>query len=690
MSTAIAANKRQSNNKKAKCVQDSNSNTFPLSSRVKLPFITASQLDDLLTWYLLDGAWFGFRNSYYNNSSVSRGKKYEMVHYIVPKFRFRQLMLEESALPDRKRKRSPLLEIANKSVKKAKEKFPGKKFQFLYFSGLLENSLKKSSSSSGKKAALDCARHIVASIKTAIRAFILDGDIDKAADKIMNVFYDEIIQRQSLEKLASNDQTLSQQQDIRLCLARAISDKASPEHAWFNEHLKRYLNMFLSHCPVDIVPTCQYGMDNLQVGLIAKKDMQVGEIIAGLSGIMCPLTHEEEVIVDRQNNFSVIISAKMKCATLLLGPARLINHDCHPNSDFYRISAQNNNIGIRVRRKIEQNEEITVFYSDHYFGTDNCDCLCRSCEKRRINGFSNKTKLPGGQDMHKKFIEAKQSQNVKIESRESLIDRKDNSSNESADMPDQKRTLRWKDPSANFNVRKIFDNQLDPNNQFKTLVKSTKHLFSKLQSNSSKVGNRSKPSSLTGMKDYCRQCQFIPLHYNHFPMRIHRLNNRKIVCDRCQLHSELFNADWPHRIEPNVLNQFKFQQEIEKQAAKQNVKPAHLMSGKAPGKSKRERVVFVDPDDTSVMPWWPALIVPRDKVPKNVEIRASDVAVRYFEDNFWSSVPRRFLRVFDPNSEPFKTFDKKLGSGFRSDPAVKRALRWFEEGKLPKGWEKYI
>eukprot|EP00833_Pecoramyces_ruminatium_P009877 jgi/Orpsp1_1/1183909/evm.model.c7180000087184.1 len=45
-------------------------------------------------------------------------------------------------------------------------------------------------------------------------------------------------------------------------------------------------------------------------------------------------------------------------------------------------------VNFRVIRDIKLGEELTVFYSDSYFGANNCDCLCESCEKKQLGGFS--------------------------------------------------------------------------------------------------------------------------------------------------------------------------------------------------------------------------------------------------------------------------------------------------------------
>ena len=47
---------------------------------------------------------------------------------------------------------------------------------------------------------------------------------------------------------------------------------------------------------------------------------------------------------------------------------------------------------VRAIWDIYVGEEITVSYSDHYFGNDNgnCECCCKTCKKRLQNRFEVK------------------------------------------------------------------------------------------------------------------------------------------------------------------------------------------------------------------------------------------------------------------------------------------------------------
>jgi histone-lysine N-methyltransferase SUV420H len=68
-----------------------------------------------------------------------------------------------------------------------------------------------------------------------------------------------------------------------------------------------------------------------------------------------------------------------------MGPARFANHDCEANARL--VTRGQAGIEIIACRDIELGEEITVTYSESYFGEDNCDCLCQTCEENVANGW---------------------------------------------------------------------------------------------------------------------------------------------------------------------------------------------------------------------------------------------------------------------------------------------------------------
>jgi histone-lysine N-methyltransferase SUV420H len=95
---------------------------------------------------------------------------------------------------------------------------------------------------------------------------------------------------------------------------------------------------------------------------------------------------EEEAYTHGKTDFSIIYSSRVGGMSLLLGPARFVNHDCQPNARF--ITTNKDHIHLLVLRDIEVGEEITVSYADDYFGENNSECLCRSCELEVKNGWA--------------------------------------------------------------------------------------------------------------------------------------------------------------------------------------------------------------------------------------------------------------------------------------------------------------
>lgn len=95
---------------------------------------------------------------------------------------------------------------------------------------------------------------------------------------------------------------------------------------------------------------------------------------------------EEDAFTHGATDFSIIYSSRVGGMSLLLGPARFVNHDCEPNAKF--VTTNKDNVTLVVERDVDVGEEVTVKYADDYFGEGNKECLCRTCEVQMRNGWA--------------------------------------------------------------------------------------------------------------------------------------------------------------------------------------------------------------------------------------------------------------------------------------------------------------
>ena len=164
--------------------------------------------------------------------------------------------------------------------------------------------------------------------------------------------------------------------------------KTTDEREHFERHLRKYINMYLPECPFEVCTTNRYTILTHEACVVARRRISPGEPIRFLTGIQVEMTEKEEMELSSRTDFSIVISSRRKRPSLFLGPARFANHDCDSNA---RLSTSGpHGINIVARKYIEVGDEITVQYGDNYFGEDNCECLCASCEKAVRNGWDPK------------------------------------------------------------------------------------------------------------------------------------------------------------------------------------------------------------------------------------------------------------------------------------------------------------
>lgn len=184
--------------------------------------------------------------------------------------------------------------------------------------------------------------------------------------------------------------------------------KTEKEKDDFRKHLRRYINIYMPDCPFEVASTNRFTIVSHEAAVTARRFIKKGETIKYLCGVQVIMSPEEEQdIKARKRDFSVVISSRNKAASLFLGPARFANHDCGANARLMT----NGLIGMEIiaARNIRVGEEITVTYGENYFGEDNCECLCKTCEDSCQNGW---TQPDSDEEVPKPTIERAASEEV--------------------------------------------------------------------------------------------------------------------------------------------------------------------------------------------------------------------------------------------------------------------------------------
>ncbi|KAI9734501.1 MAG: Histone-lysine N-methyltransferase set9 [Cirrosporium novae-zelandiae] len=183
--------------------------------------------------------------------------------------------------------------------------------------------------------------------------------------------------------------------------------KSKAEQGHFIRHMKKYIQIYLPDCPFEVSTTNRYTIVTQEAAVTARRAIQKGETIKYLSGTLVSISPQEEKDLDlNRKDFSIVLSSRKKTPSLFLGPARFANHDCDANCRL--VTKGSDGMGIVAIRDIDVGEEITVSYGDDYFGVNNCECLCHTCELAARNGWTPKLE---GEHARKEQINVKEHEN---------------------------------------------------------------------------------------------------------------------------------------------------------------------------------------------------------------------------------------------------------------------------------------
>ena len=202
---------------------------------------------------------------------------------------------------------------------------------------------------------------------------------------ITKILFDDVV--------SSKDVATAERKLLTVNGVKKFTDRleTSRERDDFQKHLRKYVNIWLPDCPFEVATTNRYTIVTQEAAVYARRGIKKEDAIKYLCGNLVAMTEEEEKDLDlTRRDFSIVMSSRKKTPSLFLGPARFANHDCNANARL--TTTGSDGMQIVAVKDIQKDEEITVTYGEDYFGNNNCECLCRTCELRVQGGW---TILPG-------------------------------------------------------------------------------------------------------------------------------------------------------------------------------------------------------------------------------------------------------------------------------------------------------
>ncbi len=165
--------------------------------------------------------------------------------------------------------------------------------------------------------------------------------------------------------------------------------KSDREREDFRRHMRKYISIWLPDCPFEVSTSNRYTIVTHEAAVTARRPIKKGETIKYLCGNKVQMTPEEEKDLDiTRRDFSVVMTSRKRTPSLFLGPARFANHDCKANAKLVPRGPEG--MIVVAEREINVGDEVTVNYGEHYFGEDNRECLCATCEAGATGAWAAK------------------------------------------------------------------------------------------------------------------------------------------------------------------------------------------------------------------------------------------------------------------------------------------------------------
>ncbi|KAJ2358699.1 histone lysine methyltransferase Set9 [Coemansia erecta] len=510
-----------------------------------------------------------------------------------------------------------------------------------------------------------------------------------------------------VQRVASGGMELAAAVDALLeqdYIAAFLKNKSQVRQADFRLHAGRYFSMYLPGAGYEVGQTLRYcpvtGQGEARV--VATKRYTLGMVISLCSGSVARLSDDETRRMEAERaDFSVIWWRKKKAMCLFLGPARFVNHDCDSNCQFTALGSDA--ICFQALRTIEPGEEITTHYGSSYFGENNCECLCATCEKYSRGWFA-RNRVTNGDDA------------LATTGKDALAgDDGKNGNGLAALVPSLLVSERESRSSSSTDTES-------------TLVGSTGAESIRLRTRNkgrlsvtpaSCLPSRARSRVAEAAAGTCRVCGdpndalADPPGESTAPAS---------MCNRCGRHQLLFGMPWPERQQlrrrtdtrrrskkrrhPNGEDGSARQGKHANIGPKRNKSVRTIYDGDqgAAGASAREMFaqraigtpVLVDPLDDQARFWWPGVIVDRivesddendvksdDKSNSESDAKAGvgglvKWQVRFFEDGSFSTCQAHEMVLLDPSSPPFSDWLRSKSLGILAEPAVRRALAYYE------------